>query len=315
MVDVVIAGGGPAGLNAALMLGRARRNVLLADAGEPRNAPAAAVHGFLSRDGHSPAILRDVGREELSTYPSVRISDTTVTSASAGDKGFEVTLAGGETEQAQRLLLACGVVDDLPSIDGLAELWGKGVFHCPYCHGWEVRDRPVIVLGGDDDAAHLAVHLTRFSKDVVLCSNGPSTASPEQRKTLKAGGIRIYDEPIVSVEGIPDRYVRAHFLSGWSMERYALFVKPGMRQKSDLAAQLGCTILEDGAVQVNEFAQTTVPGVFAAGDMCRTPAMPFPAAQVVMAAAAGALAAVVIDQELLLIDAYEGAPTDEENQA
>jgi thioredoxin reductase len=309
--DVVVAGGGPAGLNAALMLGRVRRRVLLADSGQPRNATAAAMHGFLSRDGADPVELRAIAREQLAAYPTVRLLDATVESASRVGDEFEVTLGGGEPARARRLLLATGVTDELPAVKGLARLWGRAVYHCPYCHGWEVRDQPVAVLGGDDTAAHLALNLARLGCDVVLCADGPlaaseAVASALQASALPSGGVRVCEDLVLGVDGEPGRSVRLELSPGWTLERRALFVHPVCRQRSDLAVQLGCAVLEDGAVQVSELGQTTVPGVYAAGDMCRTPAMPSPAAQVVMAAAAGARAAVIIDQELLFTDSYGG---------
>lgn len=306
MYDVVIAGGGPAGLNAALLLGRVRRRVLLADSGQPRNAVSAAVHGFYSRDGDNPAAVRRHAREQLAAYPAVRLADTEVESAAPAGDGFEVTLAGGETAQARRLLLATGLADELPEIEGLARLWGRAVYHCPYCHGWESRDQPVAVLGGDDQAAHLALNLARLGCDVVLCAGGPLAASGAARGALAAAGIGVCEDLVLSVDGVPGHYVRLSLAPGWTLERRALFVHPAWRQRSDLAARLGCAVLDDGAVGVDELGQTSVPGVYAAGDMCRTPAMPTPAAQVIMAAAAGARAAVMIDQEMLFTDSYSG---------
>jgi thioredoxin reductase len=225
----------------------------------------------------------------------------------ATDGGFEVTSADGGTAATRRLLLATGVTDDLPAIDGLARLWGRGVYHCPYCHGWEARGQETAVLGSDDHAAHLALSLARLGCDVVVCANGPLQASDAARTALAARQIRVCDDPVAKVEGEPGRYVRLHLAPGWSLERRALFLHPRPRQRSDLAQKLGCALLNDGSVQVNELGQTTIPGVYAAGDLCRTPAMPVPAAQVIMAAAQGARAAVIIDQELLFADAYSEA--------
>jgi thioredoxin reductase len=306
MFDVVIVGGGPAGLNAALLLGRARRRVLLCDAGAPRNAPVAHVHGFLSRDGLPPAELRRIAREQLGAYGSLELREVQVEAADAArdGEGFVVTLADGTRERARRLLLASGVVDQLPAIDGLAGLWGRGVFNCPYCDGWEVRDQPLAVLGADQRALQLTLHLTRWSDDVVWCSNGPLPAPLEEagRAQLAARGVRLHQDPIVRLEGADGQLARVVFASGGPLERRAVFLHPPTRQRSDLPGQLGCVLLEDGSVSVGDFGQTSVPGVFAAGDMARRPTMPVPGAQVVIAAAEGAIAAVAIDQDLVLND-------------
>jgi thioredoxin reductase len=306
MLDVVIVGGGPAGLNAALLLGRARRRVLVCDAGAPRNAPVAHMHGFLSRDGLPPADLRRIAREQLGAYGSVELREVQVEAAeTASDgEGFVVTLADGASERARRLLLASGVVDQLPAIDGLAGLWGRGAFNCPYCDGWEVRDQPLAVLGTDQRTLQLALHLTRWSDDVVWCSNGPPPATLDDagRVLLAARGIQLRQEPIVRLEGADGQLARIVFTAGPPMERRAAFLHPPTRQRSDLPGQLGCMLLEDGSVSVGELGQTSVAGVFAAGDMARRPTMPVPGAQVVIAAAEGAIAAIAIDQDLVLND-------------
>lgn len=303
MYDAIIVGGGPAGLNAALVLGRACRRTLLIDSGEPRNAPAAAMHGFLSRDGFPPDELRRAGREEITRYDSVEIRETVVEKVTGRVDDFMVTLRGRAKERARRLVLATGVVDDLPEIDGLQELWGKSVLHCPYCHGWEVRGQPIAVLGATEDAARFALHLQAWSDDVVLCTNGPAEFDDATQGLLKSRGVETRYEPVVRLVASGDE-LKEVVLGGDSLPRRALFVKPKLRQRSDLAVQLGCKLLDDGAVEVNDFGNTSVEGVYAVGDMSRRAAFPFPAAQVVMAAAAGATAAVVLDQELLFVDLY-----------
>jgi thioredoxin reductase len=306
MFEVVIVGGGPAGLNAALLLGRARRRVLLCDAGAPRNAPVAHLHGFLSRDGLPPAELGRIGRDQLAAYPSVALRQLEVAAVSptAGGDGLVVTLADGTRERARRLLLATGVVDQLPAIDGLAGLWGRSVFNCPYCHGWEVRDQPLAVLGTDQRALQLAVHLTRWSDDVVWCSNGPLPAplAEAARAPLAARGVRLHQAPIVRLEGDDGQLARIVLATGAPLERRAAFLHPPTRQRSALPGQLGCVLLEDGSVSVGDFGQASVAGVFAAGDMARRPTMPHPGAQVVIAAAEGAIAAIAIDQDLVRND-------------
>jgi thioredoxin reductase len=306
MLDVVIVGGGPAGLNAALLLGRARRRVLVCDTGAPRNAPVAHLHGFLSRDGLPPSELGRIGREQLGAYGSVELRQVQVEAAgTASDgEGFAVTLADGTREAARRLLLATGVVDQLPAIDGLAGLWGRSVFNCPYCDGWEVRDQPLAVLGADQRALQLALHLTGWSDDVVWCSHGPLPAPLQEagRAPLAARGVRLREEPIAGLEGADGQLARIVLATGEAVERRAAFLHPPTRQRSDLPGQLGCVLLEDGSVSVGDFGQTSVAGVFAAGDMARRPTMPVPGAQIVIAAAEGAIAAIAIDQDLLLND-------------
>jgi thioredoxin reductase len=304
-IDVVIVGGGPAGLNAALTLGRARRRVLLVDAGQPRNAPAQAVQGFLTRDGLAPAELRRIGREQLAAYPSVEVRDSEVVDVHViGEPsgGFVVTLADHSVTRARRLLLATGLVDQLPPIDGLAALWGTSVLHCPYCHGWEVRDQALAVLGSDPRAIQLAAHLTRFSPDVALCTNGASPLDAASRRLLAGLGVAVREEPIQRLDGEGGRLRRIVFAAGLPLARHAVFLRAPYRQRSDLPAWLGCALLADGTVQVDDLGRTSAPGVYAAGDLARRPSLPFAIAQVVIAAAAGATAAVAIDQHLLADD-------------
>src|SRR5437868_7706813 len=170
MFDVAVIGGGPAGLSAALMLGRCRRRVLLCDLGQPRNRHSQALHGYLTRDGVSPATLCELGRAELAPY-GIELRSIGVTAIRRRADGFEISLTGGLEEAARFVLIATGVIDDLPAIPGFQECYGRSVFHCPYCDGWEWRDRRLAVFGGRD-AAHMAVGLKTWSADIVVCSNG-----------------------------------------------------------------------------------------------------------------------------------------------
>lgn len=302
MFDVVIVGGGPAGLSAALALGRVRRSVLLVDSGEPRNAASPAMHNFLSRDGTPPAELRAAALAELAEYPSVRLRDAVVAGAAREGGGtFRLSLGGGETVAARRILLATGLVDELPAVEGLGALWGRCVLHCPYCHGYEVRDSPLAVLGATADRARLALHLTRLSDDVVLCTGGDGALEPEIRSRLEAHGVGIAEAPITRVERDAGG-LRIDFGDGSRLARAALFVHSRTRQRSSLPRELGCTILDDGIVEVDDLGRTAAEGVYAVGDMARRPTMHAPAATVIAAAASGAMAGVAIDQDLVDVE-------------
>lgn len=293
--DVVIVGGGPAGMSAALTLGRAHRSVLLLDAGQGRNAPAEAVHNFLTRDGTSPSRLRELGRRELSAYPSVQVREESVADV---QPGLLLLLAGGGTARARRLLLATGLTDDLPGPRGVEALWGRSAFHCPYCHGYECTGKQVAVLGADPSRVRLALQLSLFAADVALCTDG-RPLDPPVRDRLEANGVTVRCEAVTRLEATGDRLEEIVFESGPPLARQAVFVVNVPRQRSDLAARLGCAAFPDGCVEVDEFARTSVPGVYAAGDMARRATVPVPMAAVVAAAASGTVAAAVIDQDLL----------------
>lgn len=302
MFDAVIVGGGPAGMAAALALGRVHRPLLLIDAGEGRNAAAENVHNFLTRDGTPPAELRKLGREELAAYRTVRTRTGTVTDARVlDDGGFHLDLAAGGTAAARRLLLATGLADELPGPRGVEALWGRSAFHCPYCHGYECTGKQVAVLGADPARVRLALQLSRFAADVALCTGGQAL-DPAAQVTLESHGVAVRCETITRLEGTDGRLEQIVFENGPSLARDAVFVVNVPRQRSDLADRLGCATFADGCVEVNEFGQTSVPGVYAAGDMARRATVPMPMAAVIAAAASGTVAAAVIDQDLLCAD-------------
>lgn len=302
MIDVVIAGGGPGGLSAALCLGRAGRQVLVADGGAWRNVSSDSIHNFFSRDGVTPAELRAAALTQLRPYPNVKVEPVTADSAQGEPGHFRVTLSDQRVVEARRLLLATGVEDVLPDIAGLPERWGQSVVHCPYCHGWERAGLALGVLALNEWSVHEAVHVRRFSDDVTFYTNGEFPIAVEPRDLLKSRNVQVHRGVLSRLEGHGTSLERLVFTDGTTATCQALYCQAPTRQRSDLAARLGCRLFDDGAVEVNEFGQSTRPGVFAVGDMARTAAFPFAARQVIMAAAAGTVAAVLIDQELLYND-------------
>jgi thioredoxin reductase len=313
MFDVAIIGGGPAGLSAALTLGRARRTVLLLDSDDGRNARAAAVHGFLTRDGISPAELRALARKELAQYPTVELRETAATGVRGAEGEFVVT--ADQEETARRVLLATGVRDDLPDLEGLAELWGRGVFHCPYCHGYEVRGEPIVVLAVEPEDVSMVAKLACYSDDIAVCTNGTVDLDAERSALLDRLGVRVRREPIVRLEATQDRLRSVVLADGEPVRASALFVHGSTRQASDLPAELGCRLLDDGSIEVDEMQRTSVPGVYAAGDLARRPSMPLPGSMVSIAVAAGAVAAVGVDQDLLTADVARRQPGPREGSA
>ncbi|MCB9672977.1 MAG: NAD(P)/FAD-dependent oxidoreductase [Alphaproteobacteria bacterium] len=297
-VEVAIVGGGPAGLSAALVLGRSRRVTVLFDAGEPRNAPAAAAHNLFTRDGTPPLELNRIGREQLAPYGSVSVRATRVDDVERVEGGFVLHDADGGATRASRLVLATGVEDVLPDVPGLRELWGTGVFHCPYCHGWEVRDQAFVLIAQQEAAAHLARMLTGWSADVTVCPVGPGAVSAEALAGLQEHGIAV--RPAVrELVGRPGGVVEDVVLvDGSRLGPAAVFTSAPVRQRSSLPARLGCTIGSEGMfaglVEVDERGGTGVPGLFVVGDAAR--GMP----QVVAAAAGGALTAAMINGELIM---------------
>lgn len=290
--DVAIVGGGAAGLSAALVLARARRGVVVIDAGRPRNAPAANMQGFLSRDGMPPTELLAAGREEVASYGGTFV-DGTVTSIRRGDAaGFQVTIDRGHVVGARRVLVTTGLRDELPDLPGVRERWGRDLLHCPYCHGYEVKDQPLGVLGGDPDSVAHALLIRQWSDDVVLFTNG-SVLSADQRERLAAFAVGVVGEPLDRLVVEDDQLTGVQLASGAVVPRAAVFVRPRFTPNHDLLVDLGCEVQGNGWVLVDAMGQTGVPGVWAAGNAVNH------RAQVITAAGEGSAAAIAINNDLV----------------
>jgi thioredoxin reductase len=294
--DVIVVGGGPAGLSAALVLARACRTILVCDGGRPRNAAAQALHGFLTRDGTPPSELRRLAREELARYDTVEIRDVDVHDASCEPDGFSVTLASGDVCRSRKLMLATGVLDYVPDIEGIRALYGRSVFHCPYCDGWELRGQPIAVYGKGDKGCGLSLELTGWSRDLVLLTDGPSELEDSQRERLQLHGITVEERRLSRLVGKDGQLEQVVFLAGPPLARRALFFTLGQSQHSALTKRLGCQFNDKGTVRTGPYETTHVPGLYVCGDASRA------VQWAVVAAAEGAEAAYAINQTLIKED-------------
>lgn len=294
--DCIIVGAGPAGLSAALMLGRCRRNVLVCDIGNPRNARSSGLHNYLTRDGIVPDQFLELARQDVARYSSVECRTVEVLDATASSDGFRVVCADGRQLSARKLLLATGVADELPDLAGLASMYGTSVHHCPYCDGWEWRDQPIGVYGCGEEGSALALGLTVWTDDLVLCTDGPSRLAPKDLDQLQAQGIEVREERVLRLEGTDGQLERIVFENGESLARRALFVCCGQHQRSALARKLGARFTSKGAVDTGTCEATEVPGLYVAGDASKE------AQFVIVAAAEGAEAGMAINKALLKED-------------
>ncbi len=291
--DVVIIGGGAAGLSAALVLSRARRKVLVVDAGHPRNAPATHMHGFLSRDGFPPAELLAAGRTEVERYDGEVLVGTVADIVHDGRTGFWVLLVGGQRISSRRLLVTTGLRDELPDIPGLRERWARDVLHCPYCHGHEVRDQRLGVIGGSPGSVRYAHIVRQWTNDLVYFTP-PNTLTITERTELLARAIGVVEG---TIEGLvvdeADTLRGVEMGDGCVIPRDALFVPPRFVANSPLLTDLGCEVDAAGWVVVDKSGRTSVHGAWAAGNVVD------PRAQVITAAGAGSAAALDINADLV----------------
>jgi thioredoxin reductase len=286
-------GGGPAGLNAALVLGRARRNVALFDHNKPRNAVTHASHGFLTRDGVTPAEFRRVAYEEVLKYPSVEHHPVEVTDIRKLNAGFLISTHEGEQIQARKLLFASGLQETLPDIPGVRNLYGKSLFYCPYCDGWELRDKSLFVLFDHPRVFHLAKLLYNWSRDLIVCTNGPGILTNEQKQILASRDIVVSEQSVSAFHGSDGKLRLVEFTDGSRIERTGGFIAPKWVPRAGFQQELGYAVNDLGGILTDEMGKSTVPGLFAAGEVTTG----FPS-QLIVAAAAGSIAAASINLEL-----------------
>lgn len=291
--NCAIVGGGPAGLNAALVLGRARRSVVLIDNSQPRNAVTHASHGFITRDGIQPGEFRRIAYEEVLSYPSVQHWQTEVTNIFKTDAGFDLHTSSGELVQAQKLILATGLKEELPEIEGIRDFYGKSLFSCPFCDGWELRDQPIVVVSDHPGVFHKVKLLYNWSRDLILCTNGSDNLTAEQRQLLASRNIRIVHTPIASFSGRNGLLERVKFTDGTHIERKGGFIDPTQLTNARFDKALGYQTEQNGGIVADAMGRTTTSGVYAAGDSAYV--VP---SQLIFAAASGSKAAIAVMADL-----------------
>ncbi|MWV42590.1 FAD-binding protein [Paenibacillus sp. HJL G12] len=291
-VDVAIIGGGPAGLSAGLMLGRARKQTIVIDEGRPRNAVTRQAHGFLTRDGISPGEFRRIAKEQLRVYPSVSHLEDTVVSIMRGDGYFLLETATGMKIASKKVLFAVGMKDRKLGIPGLAEVYGKSAFVCPYCDGWELRDEPLVVISKGAALMHFAPLLSGWTERFVVCTNGPDELSEAERDELRDHHIPLFDTPIRAVLSSEGMVNHVALEDGTEIPCTGIFFKSELVPGTDLPQSLGCHISDTGVIAVDDFGKSSIPGVYAAGDASSL------MHQSIAAAASGAVAAAAINGEL-----------------
>lgn len=291
--DCAIVGGGPAGLSAALVLGRARRSVALLDNSQPRNGVTHASHGFVTRDGIQPAEFRRIAYEEVLRYPSVRHWPAEVIDIRGTDHGFALRTSSGERVQSRKLILAAGLKEVFPEIEGLRDFYGTSLFNCPFCDGWELRDQPLVIMSDHPGVFHTVKLLLNWSRDLVLCTNGHDILTAEQRQQLASRGIRVVTTPVAAFAGRNGVLERVRFTDGTRIERSGGIIVPTLLPNAGFDEALGYQTAQNGGIVTDALGRTTAAGVYAAGDAAYV--MP---SQLIYAAASGSKAAMAVMADL-----------------
>ncbi|MCF2494394.1 NAD(P)/FAD-dependent oxidoreductase [Dyadobacter chenhuakuii] len=291
--EVIIIGGSYAGLSAAMSLGRSLRKTLVIDSGKPCNAQTPHSHNFLTQDGRTPKDIALLGKEQVANYPTVQFHDGLAETGRKTENGFEIATATGDTFTAKKLIFATGLKDQMPDIAGYAECWGISVIHCPYCHGYEVKNEKTGILANGDTGFEYAKLISNWTKDLTIFTNGPSELTPEQTEKISTRNIRIVDKPIASLihkNGLLEKIV---FKDQSEEPITAIYSRPAFKQHSAIPEQLGCALTETGLIKLETFQQTTVPGIYAAGDNSHM------ARSVALAVSSGSMAGALINRELI----------------
>jgi thioredoxin reductase len=298
ILDCVVIGGGPAGLNAALMLGRAKRKVMVFDDERPRNAVTHESHGFITRDGIDPREFRAIGQQEMRKYPSVEQQPLRIETVTKKDTTFELVAANSERFEARTVLLATGFQEILPAIEGIYDYYGKSLFNCPYCEGWELRDQPLVVIVEDERFGLHMVHLLyNWSHDIVVCTNGHRILSEKQKDFLQKYAIQLHEEKIVALRGENGQLRQVVFENQKEIECTGGLVATPWKQATTIAEDLGCTMNAFAGIEIDSGGRTNIPGIYAAGDCAVI--MP---SQMVLAAASGSNTAMNVINDLIVSD-------------
>ncbi|MDW0110481.1 NAD(P)/FAD-dependent oxidoreductase [Sporosarcina aquimarina] len=294
LLDCAVIGGGPAGLNASLVLGRSRRKTILFDDNKPRNAVTSESHGFITRDGINPQELKRIAREELGNYPDVKIEKQRVLSVAKKNGVFQITAEDGGIHNAKKVILATGFKEVLPDIQSIKEFYGTSLFSCPFCDGWELRDRPLAVISENQPAFHLAKVVSNWTDNLIVCTNGKRTLSADEKVILESKGIKVYEKKIRSLIGEKGCLQKIEFDGGEAVLSDGGFVLPEWVQATDIGIQLGCNLNERGGIETDSWKKTTVEGLYACGDTL----MAGPS-QLILAAGEGSMAAISINGALI----------------
>lgn len=264
--DVIIIGGSYAGLSAAMALGRALRNVLVVDSGKPCNRFTPHSHNFLTQDGKAPSEIAGIARSQLMKYTTIAIIEDLVTGANKADDGFEISVSSGSDYRARRLIFATGIKDNLPDVKGFAECWGKTLIHCPYCHGYEVKNQNTAIIGNGDPGFEMSKLISNWTRQLTLFTNGKSLLTEEQNQRLQRNSISVVEDEISMLEHESGELKQIVFRNGHVASFQAAYFRPPFEQHCAAVAEIGCELTDAGYIKVDGFQQTTVPGVYACGD-------------------------------------------------